>query len=109
MAIDLTNEAGEGFDWQRKPNGSTRASDHGVRAIDACPYLNTSPAAMAWHLGRHLAKGGFARPDSGRDAIHVLTSRGDSFRVVLYEEGSPVNDTASRFHWNNDNTFTELP
>ena len=104
MATNLTVEAAAGWDWQRAPNGSTRTGDNGTRAADACPYLYSSPASMAWHLGRHLAKGGFPRPSVLAGEAKVFQGRGDRLRLDVSEKKS---DRATFFRWNSDNTFSE--
>lgn len=98
MATNLTVEAAAGWDWQRTDNVSRPPPNLG------CPYLHSSPASMAWHLGRHLAKGGFPRPSVQPGGRMVFMSRGDRLRLDVAEKKS---DRATFFRWNSDNTFSE--
>lgn len=58
--MDLTTEARAGY----------------TAATDApCPYLETSPAADAFHVGRHLFRNGAPLPEK------ATKSRGNSIRI----------------------------
>lgn len=99
MATNLTLEAAAGWDWQRADHAGKRP------AHLSCPYLQSSPSGMAWHLGRHLAKGGFARPSGRPGESSVFQGRGYSLRLDF---SAKPTDRATLFHWHDDNTFTEV-
>lgn len=42
---------------------------------ETCPYIETSPAADAWYVGRHLRRNGAPRPTK------ATSSRGHSIRI----------------------------
>lgn len=104
MSSDLTRYATEGWDWERhwKPVSNNKSD------ADACPYLNTSDASNAWHLGREWARWGEARPtpdakprDAGR--IVVTAGRGDIINVR-----GRADTLLRRFRVKPDNTFSEI-
>lgn len=94
--MDLTTEARDGY-------------DHGTR-ID-CPFYETSPAAMAWHLGKHLAaddqwRGRAPTPGATLDdpkRLAVMSGRGDTFSIRGRKQ-----ILLARFQWHEGNRFTEL-
>lgn len=90
MSTELTAEAAQGYDAHKA-------------GTEKCPHLNTSASACAWHLGRHLAKGGFARP--GDAGLKVFAGRGDTYRLDTHVKPTRF---ATSFRWNLDNTFKEL-
>lgn len=99
MSNDLTNFAAEGFDAYR---------DRGQAPI-ACPYINTSDASNAWHLGRELARWGESRPTPGmkpresKDRIAITAGRGDTLNMRGYGDV-----LLRRFRRNGDNSFAEV-
>lgn len=101
MATDLTLEAAAGWNWQHQNIEGVTADE----ADDACPYMHSSPAAMAWHLGRHLAKRGYVKPDHARGTAKVFMSRGYSLRLDVKKKPSPHK---TFFQWFDDNSFNEL-
>lgn len=96
MATDLTPQANAGWYWQHTD---------GALPEEACPHLYFSPNAMAWHLGRHLERRGFARPGARPGDKRVFMSRGNTLRLDTSEKST---SRKVLFRWNDDNTFTEL-
>lgn len=93
MSTVLTKEAAQGF-----------AAPAGV----PCPYLYSSPCAMAWLLGRHMASAGMQHPTPEahiRDAsrVAVTAGRGDTLNVR-----GRCDILLGRFTWKRDNTFREV-
>jgi len=89
---DLTQEASEGW-----------ASYHNLGP--ACPYLNTSPASMAWHLGWQLARDGHYKPNPSAGIkderrVAVTSGRGDMLNLR-----GRCDILLARFAWQPDNTF----
>ncbi|OHV24926.1 hypothetical protein BBJ66_22545 [Rhizobium sp. RSm-3] len=73
-----------------------------------CPYIATSPAAIAWHLGQHLASKGELSPTpdaplSDRNRIAVTAGRGDTLNVRGYKDA-----LIDRYRWYPDNSFSRL-
>lgn len=111
--MDLTKEAAEGYDWQSLALDQMDVKPSAATVITASPYLNTSPSAMAWHLGRHLATPGLGtngnprstRPTPGDDhpVVKVASGKGDSFHVSGYKHTS-----LGSYRWQSDNTFREI-
>lgn len=93
MSTILTAEAAEGY----------------AAPCDArCPYLNTSPASMAWHLGRELARWGEPRPTPdepirSEKRVAVTMGRGDTLNLR-----GRCDVLLRRFKWKPGNTFTPL-
>lgn len=93
MATMLTMEAAEGYH---------------SKTGDKCPYLNTSPASMAWYLGRFLAHGNFWTPApeasiKADDRVAVFMGRGD--RLVIRGR---CDIHLAMFEWRNGNLFREV-
>lgn len=90
----LTAEAAEGF-----------SAPAGAR----CPYLHSSPASMAWHLGRHMSAhdwGMKPNPDAAiRDSNRVAVTMGRSNTLNLRGRCDIL---LARFAWQPDDTFREV-
>lgn len=76
MARDLTPEAAQGFEAQGR---------FGDAAL--CPFLATSPSAMAWDCGRWLYREGMPEP-GGITGFRLYSSRGDDFRLDTSKHAS---------------------
>ncbi len=64
--MDLTQTAIEGYE-------AARASINAIE--ESCPYITTSPAEMAWNVGRWMAMTGRSKPRDCR------TSRGATMHI----------------------------
>lgn len=103
MSKDFTSQAAAGFRWQRAGRPADGLHEDQA-AFEACPYPNTSDEGKAWHLGRHLAKGGFARPGEG--SFEVRAGRRNEFH---YGRGGRVDPrTHTTFRWDGDVGFEEV-
>lgn len=102
MSNDLTTFAAEGWDCQRA-NASTIGDP-----AKACPYLNTSDASNAWHLGREWARLGESRPTPDmkpRTAGRIAVFAGRSNTLSVRGYGDML---ICRFRINPDNTLKEI-
>jgi hypothetical protein len=101
---DLTACAAEGFDCYRAHRDHASIVDWDA----SCPYLNTSDAANAWHLGRSLAAWDEKRPTPGMkpresaNRIAISASRGDVMNMRGYGD-----TLLRRFRRLSDNSFVE--
>lgn len=87
--MDLTREAAEGYAFAAAKGVAMDAMTMND-LVKACPHIHTSPAALAWHLGRALYLEGEDAPkdaplaDKTRRA--VMSSRGDSMVMRGYKQ-----------------------
>jgi hypothetical protein len=100
---NVTKEAAEGYDWY--------FANRGVRGpgytdfAKLCPYLNTSDAANAWHLGRELARWGEPRPtpeEPARSERRIAVTVGRGYTLNLRGRCDVL---LRRFLWVPGNTF----
>lgn len=87
MSRNLTTEAAEG--WQYAKTHDT----HPMTATQlqaACPYLRTSPSALAWHAGRAIYLEGepcpVDAPLTSKERRVLMSSRGDSMVLRGYKQ-----------------------
>lgn len=87
MSRDLTNEAAQGWHYA-KTHDTIPMTESQLQA--ACPYLHTSPSALAWHAGRAIYLEGEESPCVGAPADRkrrvLMSSRGDSMVLRGYKQ-----------------------
>lgn len=105
--MDLTKEARDGYDWQLRTTRETTWTPAVIEneAAKACPFLWSSPGAMAWHLGRFLCRMDEPAPEPAAAIDAAIRRAVTSGRGYTLNVRGRKDILLGRYEWRDDNNF----